>query len=58
MRINEKGRYASAALPNIEGLNLQNMLESETGEIPVHSMHEAGLDHTNVQFLKRALERG
>ncbi|WP_164525465.1 hypothetical protein [Siminovitchia acidinfaciens] len=58
MRINEKGRYAGAALPNTEGLNLQNVLESETGEISVQSMHEAGLDNTNIQFLKRGLERG
>lgn len=58
MRINEKGQFAGTALPNIDGLNLQNILERESGEGSSQFMNENGCDNTGVQMLKRNLERG
>ncbi|GIN89729.1 hypothetical protein J22TS1_07800 [Siminovitchia terrae] len=58
MRINEKGRNTGAALPNTDGLHLQNLLEKELGEVPASFENEYGWDHSDIQFLKRGLERG
>ncbi|WHY82640.1 hypothetical protein [Siminovitchia fortis] len=57
MRISEKGRCAGLALPNIDGLDLQNLLENGSGEMPELLMHESGWDNSGIQLLKRELER-
>lgn len=58
MRTNEKSRYAGTSAPNMDGLNFRNLLEMESGEGAPQFFHEAGLDNSSIQYLKKELERG